>query len=213
MTALLPSLQLLVVTAAILASVVECSKIFTAYFPNWAHIREPPYAFRPENMSVIVNRLDHLIYAYAHIDSSSSGIILTQPNDPEFIQHLVSYKYEHRNLKVLVSAGGDKFPSANFSAMVASYKSRAAFVYTYTTWTTSTGGIPCSKGNTIFVEEWDGHNTSCEALAYQEVQDYGGKCPDDATNLIYLVQQLRVSLPNGTSITLFDPKIKSLWKN
>lgn len=208
------------VTAAILLSSAECSKVFSAYFPNWAYQREPPYTFRPENLSKIVDRLDHLIYAYAHIDWYNNSIILTGANDAEFIQDLASYKYEHFNLRVLISVGGENFPSANFSAMVASYDTRAAFVqslkrllYVY-----NLDGVdinwqfPCSKEKMIFLEDWESYNSSCEAVTFQDVLDTGGKCPDDADNLLYLVQELRASLPNGTLITLLGPQTKSSWR-
>ena len=208
------------VAAAILLSSVECSKVFSAYFPNWAHQREPPYTFRPENLSEIVDRLDHLIFAYAHIDWYNNSIVLTGANDAEFLQDLASYKQQQYNLRVLISVGGENFPSANFSAMAASYDTRAAFVqsvkrllYVY-----SLDGIdinwrfPCSKEKMIFLEEWESSNSSCEAVTFRAILDPGGKCPDDADNLLYLVQELRASLPNGALITLLGPQTKSSWK-
>lgn len=209
------------VTATILLSSTECSKVFSAYFPNWAYQRESPYAFRPENLSKIVDRLDILIYAYAHIDWSNNSIVLTGANDAEFIQDLTSYKYEHYDLRVLVSVGGENFPSANFSAMAASYETRSTFVQSvkHLLYVHNLDGIdinwqfPCSKKRTIFLPEWENYyNSSCETVTFQEIHDSGGKCPDDADNLLYLVQELKTTLPNGTLITLLGPQIKSFWK-
>ena len=205
---------------AILPPVVDCSKVFTAYFPNWAHRREPEFSFRPENLSDIVGRLDHLIYAYAHIDPSNYSVVLTDAIDPEFIRELVSYKTENDNLKVLLSIGGDKFPSENFSEMAATYERRAAFIESLKQFLHeyNLDGVeinwqfPCSEAKTIYLEEWHKFERSCESVEIREIYDSGGLCPDDSDNLLFLVQQLRASLANETLITLLGPPTKRIWR-
>ena len=208
------------VTLLVIPKTTECSKIFSAYFPNWAHRRQPPFGFRPENIGDIVTRVDHLIYAYAHIDPFNYSVVLTEPVDDEFLRSLVSYKSKNQKLKVLISVGGDKFPSANFSAMAATYETRAAFITSLKRLMRNYGldGVeinwqyPCSRAKAIHVEEWDACDTSCESYWVETLTDAGSRCPDDADNFLFLVQQLRATLGNGTLITLLGPRTKKLWR-
>ena len=198
----------------------ECGKIFSAYFPNWAHRRAPPFSFRPENISEIVARVDLLVYAYAHIDPSNYSIVLTELIDNEFIRDLVSYKTDNPNLKVLTSVGGDMFPSANFSAMTATYETRATFITSLRRFLRNYNldGVelnwqfPCSGAKSIHVDEWHGFGSSCESLKIRNISDPGKLCPDDADNLLFLVQQLRASLVKGSLITLLGPHVKKIWR-
>ena len=211
---------LLLLCAVAVLKEAECSKIFTAYFHNWAHQRQPPFSFRPENISEIVTRVDHLVYAYAHFDPFNYSVVLTEPVDDEFLRSLVAYKAVNQKLKVLISVGGDKFPSANFSAMAAAYETRAAFIASLKQLMRNYGldGVkinwqyPCSKPRTINVEQWDGFDSSCESYWVETLADAGSRCPEDADNFLFLVQQLRASLGNRSLITLLGPSMKKVWK-
>ena len=182
----------------------ECSKIFGAYFPNWAQYRPSPYTYDAESLGGIIARVDHLMYAYAHFDSNYS-LILTDANDTNFIKDITAYKLNNPNLKLLLSVGGHNFPSANFSDMASSQANRAAFIGSVKDFLQSKSfdGLdiswqyPCSYSRTIYIKE------SCEKVTLKH--DQGGTCPGDENNLLLLVKELRKALGNGTLITVAGP--------
>merc|ERR1712018_845175 len=96
--------------------------------------------------------------------------------------------------KLLLSIGGWNFPSAYFSAMVASSASRTKFINSAKSWLSqhNADGIdidweyPCSEART------DSVKITCEM--FRTVEDKGGKCPEDTNNLPIFLKELKAAL-------------------
>lgn len=187
----------------------EGSKLFSGLFPNWAQYRESPYAFSTKHLQGIVGRLDHLLYAHAYFSSDDFQVSYTDPRDKIFIQNLMYYKTSHPQLKVLVSIGGDNFPSKNFSEMVSSNESRTLFISSLQVFLVNNefDGVninwkwPCSLQRSIYERQHQnkGHGT-CDT--YTEFLDKGSECPQDSRNFLSLLKEMRQALGNTILITV-----------
>ena len=172
------------------------ARIFAAYYANWAQDRYKPYTFLPEDLGAIVGRLDYLVYAFAHFDPNNFQIVLTHQNDSDSIARIMKYKWTHPELKILISIGGDKFPSANFSRMVSSNATRKRFISRLKHFVSAHGfdGVdinwqrPCSSAKVIY----DNKKKACSS--FRAFNDTGGKCPEDADNLVMFLKHLRRKL-------------------
>lgn len=184
------------------------SKIFSGLFPNWARYRPLPYKFIPEDLQGIIGRLDHLIYAHAHFTPEDYQVKFTDPQDEDSVRKLTEYKESHPHIKILVSVGGEHFPSSHFSNMVSSNQSIAEFVDSLRAFLEENmfDGVdigwrwPCSLSKMIFTRRYQDQWLTCDT--YQEVFDSGSTCPDDGTRLLYLLKGLREGLGNRTLITV-----------
>lgn len=180
------------------------SKIFGGYFPNWAQYREVPYTFTPSHMQGIAARLDHLVYSHVHFDSKNYCIVLNDERDKLFFKKLASYKDTFPKFKLLVSIGGDEFPSSNFSAMVRTNQTRSMFICSLHKFLhdNKLDGVeiswkwPCSPPNMIHKK----HFVSCESVV--ELKDEGSNCPQDAFRFLALLREMRQNLKNNTIITV-----------
>lgn len=187
----------------------ETSKIFSGLFPNWAQYRDPPYTFSVRHLQGIVGRLDHIIYAYAHFNSNDYQITYTDLQDKASIKTVMYYKLSRPKLKVIVSIGGENFPSSNFSEMVNSNESRALFISNLGAFLKGNkfDGVdiswkwPCSAKKTIYSRQYQkkGRN-GCDS--FTEISDRGSKCPQDGTSFLSLLKEMRASLGNDTIITV-----------
>ena len=181
-----------------------------AYFPNWAQHRSKPYTYVPSDLLLIAGSLDRLMYAFVHFDQNYE-LYSIEERDEQFIPQIVALKKGNRNLKVLVSVGGRDFPSANFSDMVSSFGNRQAFVYSVRAFLDEYGfdGVdiywdyPCRKPRDYYVQ------TNCSDI--ERWHDSGGKCPNDADNLLALTKELRHALGRGKIISLASPASESEW--
>lgn len=182
----------------------SCSKIFGGYFPNWAQYREEPYTFTPSNLQEIAEKLNHLVYSHIHFDSKNYSLVPTEENDQVFLKKLASYKDSLQNFRLLVSIGGDEFPSSNFSAMVKSNQTRAMFINNLQTFLhqNNIDGVeiswkwPCSPPKVIHKKQF----LSCKN--FEDVMDKGSKCPQDAFQFLALLKEMRHHLGKKTTITL-----------
>lgn len=203
---------ILLITCTCSVNLCVSSKIFAGLFPNWAQYRESPYTFTPKHLQGIVGRLDHLIYGHAYFNSEDFRVAFTDPRDKIFIQNLMSYKTSHPQLKVLISIGGESFPSKNFSEMASSSISRALFVSSLRIFLDDNrfDGIninwkwPCSPQRTIYKRE---HRSKANNMcyAYTEFLDGGSRCPQDGNYFLSLLKEMRESLSNATIITATCP--------
>lgn len=192
---------------------VECSKIFGSYFPNWAQHRSSPYTYLPKDVKGIVDRLDHLIYAYAHFDPLNYTIVLNEANDTDFIRQLVAYR-STSHIKLLLSIGGHSFPSAHFSEMAGDAEKRTAFIADLKAFlgTHNFDGVdiswqcPCSVPKSIFLK----HSFSCENMTV--IHDTGGRCPNDTSNFVLLLKEMREALGPDVLVTVTGPALPELWK-
>ena len=185
-------------------------RMMGAYFPNWARHRSKPYTYVPSDLVPIVGSLDRLMYAFVHFDQNYE-LYSVDEKDAQFIPQIVALKKGNRHLEVLVSVGGRDFPSANFSDMVSSYGNRQAFVYSVRSFLDKHGldGVdiywdyPCRPPRDYYVK------TNCSDV--KQRHDSGGKCPNDADNLLALTKELRHALGRGKIISLASPASESQW--
>lgn len=192
----------------ILLARCDSSRIFSGIFPNWGQYRDPPYTFTPTHLQGIIGRLDHLIYAHAHFDPSFQ-IMFTDTQDKFFVQELVDYKLAHRKLKILLSIGGEDFPSSDFSKMASLNENRARFIRNLQVFVSEHkfDGVdinwqwPCSSPKVIHLKrekEAEDPRQHCTGTAYSMIPDRGSKCPQDAENLLLLLKEMRKALGNST---------------
>ena len=182
----------------------SCSKIFGGYFPNWAQYREVPYTFTPSNLLEIAERLNHLVYTHIHFDSMNYSIVLTGERDKLFLQKLGNYRDSFPNFKLLVSIGGDEFPSSNFSAMARSNKTRSIFIENLQVFLKKNklDGVeiswkwPCSSPKIVHKKPF----IACESIEMS--MDEGSKCPHDASHFLALLREMRHKLKINTIITV-----------
>ena len=195
---------------ACLANKPTNGKILGAYFANWAQYHQAPYTYTPEELKPIASSLDQLMYAFLYFDDSYK-VYTIEPKDAQFIPQIMQYKQSNPQLKVIASVGGWNFQSERFSKMVSTPANRKAFIDSLTTIIKQYGfdGVdldweyPCSQPRTDYVK------ITCSNI--KPSSDNGGNCPNDTTNLLQLVKELRKSLGSQKSITLASPAAKKKW--
>ena len=199
-----------VILALCILSGCTGSRILAGIFPDWVQYRHTPYKFTAEDLHGVIGRLDHIKFEYAHFSPESYEVKFQYDADTS-LDILIKYKQYHPKLKILLSVGGENFPSSYFSEMVASNQSIALFVSNLKAFLDKHGfdGVdiswkwPCSASKTIFrrhcKEEW----RKCDD--FQLLYDKGSRCSDDSTRLLYLMQELRERLGNSTLITITGP--------
>ena len=178
---------------------------------NWAQYRSAPYTYTPQNLSPIVDKLDRLMYSFFFFNNMFE-IYTLEDKDDEFIEEIVAYKESNPNLKVIASIGGWNFHSSLFSDMVGSPASRSAFITSLEKFMDKYGfdGVdidweyPCSGPRDDYVK------ITCTKI--QSSHDDGGKCPDDTTNLLQFVKELRDALVDKT-ISMASPASSDNWEN
>lgn len=203
-----------VLTFAAQAHSSESLRIFNAYYPNWGQYRPAPYTYLPENVTNIVGRLDHLIYAYADFDPFSYAVHFTDANDTNHIQRLMKIKQDHPQLKILISIGGDSFASSRFSDLVSSEVKRSTFINNLKKFLTThefdgvdiSWKFPCSSSRIIHKK----HRLQCDDIIRE--YDAGSSCPSDAENYLSLVKEMQIGLANGTLITVTGPALPNYYK-
>jgi len=142
-------------------------------------------------------------------DSSQYTLMSVEPADASYIPTIVNYKSQNPNLKVILSVGGWNFPSSYFSKMVSSAANRQIFINSCVQWLQQykCDGIdldweyPCSAPRNDEVE------ISC--TQFREVDDAGGVCPDDTTNIVSLVADMRAAFGSKYLITIASQAAKS----
>ncbi|WFD02123.1 chitinase [Malassezia obtusa] len=113
--------------------------VSVGYFPNWSIYQRN---YKPHN--VPVDKLTHILYAFANINTDDGSVVLTdlwsdqqikyngEGEEPEALfgnfKQFLMYKNQHRHLKMLLSIGGWSY-SANFKCL-ADDRKRARFVET-----------------------------------------------------------------------------------
>jgi len=135
-------------------------------------------------------------------------IMTVESNDADSIKTLVS-----QGPKVVLSIGGWNFPSAFWSAMVATSDTRAKFISSAQTFIQANGlvGIdidwefPCSGPRT------DPVKITCEQ--FRSTEDAGGNCPADTTNLALFLKELRAALGDDAHISVASQAGEKNWKN
>lgn len=135
-------------------------------------------------------------------DATAFTLMSVEPSDAAFLATIAGYRSTNPSLRLILSVGGWNFPSAYFSALVATPASRATFIASVKSWlaTYAADGVsldwewPCSPARADPVE------ITC--TNFQVVADAGGKCPDDGDNLVALLQEMRAGLPAGAIITI-----------
>ena len=209
--------MLLLVSLLVFAALTdqgESTRIFNAYYPNWGQYRPSPYTYLPDNATIIAGRIDHLLYAYAGFNSHDYSILLSDANDTSHIQRLTKLKYDHPQLKILISIGGDEFPSNKFSDLVSSEFTRASFISNLRRFLNAhnfdgvdiSWKFPCSVSRIIHKR----HQLQCDDIVHE--YDLGSSCPTDAENFILLVKEMRSSLGNETVITVTGPALPNYYK-
>jgi len=127
-------------------------------------------------------------------DGTEYTLMSVEPADAQYIPQIVGMKSSNPKLKVYLSIGGWNFPSNYFSKMVSSATSRTKFIQSVVSTLNqyNLDGIdidweyPCSAPRDNPVE------ISCDL--FHIVHDNGGACPQDGTNLVNLVKELRTAL-------------------
>ena len=188
----------------ILLQTASTSSIFGGYFPNWAQYREKPYAFVPSDLDYIAEKLNYLVYSNIHFKIEDFSLLPTDKSDYQYLSQLSSYRDSLPKFKVLISIGGEEFPSESFSTMVRSNKTRAIFIANVKQFLNvyRLDGVeiswkwPCSPPKIIRKQ----HFRNCEDFI--EVRDGGSRCPQDAFNFLNLLKELRYSLGTDATITL-----------
>jgi chitinase len=183
---------------------------FGAYFANWAQYHAGEYKYTADKVRPIAGKLDDILYSfiyfcppagtspmpywakapYGHCDDSTEYQLLSvEPKDTSFIPAL-----KGMGPKLLLSIGGWNFPSAYFSAMVASSAARTKFISSVKSWLSqhNADGVdidweyPCSEKRT------DSVKITCEL--FRTVEDAGGKCPQDTDNFPIFLAEMRQAL-------------------
>ena len=121
-----------------------------------------------------------------------------ESNDAASMSTMVGFN----SANVIASIGGWNFPSSYFSDMVASQASRAKFISSAKGFLQQhkLAGIdidwefPCSAPRTGSVK------ITCQQ--FRTVADGGGKCPDDTTNFVQFLKELRAGLGADVKITV-----------
>ena len=181
-----------------------CSKLLGGYFPNWAQYREEPYTFVPSNLDDIAEKITHVVYSHIHFSLENYSLIPTDKNDLVFLRKLASYRDSLQDFKLLISIGGDEFPSDSFSTMVSTNKTRSMFITNVKMFLDKYGidGVeiswkwPCSPPTIVRKK----HFRTCDN--FTDVMDGGSSCPKDAFNFLALLKEMRQALGMGTIIAL-----------
>jgi len=188
----------------ILLQTASTSSIFGGYFPNWAQYREKPYAFVPSDLDDIAEKLNYLVYSHIHFKIEDFSLVPTDKSDHQFLRQLSSYRDSLPKFKLLISIGGNEFPSESFSTMVRLNKTRARFIVNVKKFLNfyRLDGVeiswkwPCSPPKVVRKQ----HFRNCENFI--EVRDGGSRCPRDAFNFLALLKEMRHSLGKDAIITL-----------
>jgi len=213
-----------------LSAVLVQSYTFGAYFANWAQYRPSPYTYRASNLQSIIRRVDQIYYGFVYFcppagtnplpywavppygncnDASEYQLLSVEPADAQFIPQIVAMKSTNPNLKVLLSIGGWNFPSNYFSKLAASSTATQKFINSTLSWLTQykADGIdldwefPCSPPRSDPVE------ISC--TDFRTVNDAGGKCPDDTTNIVNLLKAIKAAYGTKYLLTFASQAAKS----
>jgi chitinase len=186
--------------------------VVSNYFPNWAQYRSSPYKFTPDQISSgAVQALSIINYAFAffcpdpswpdqpywvtqmHLCQGKQAyeVIKIDPKDPTFYSELVGKKSDNPDLKVVLSIGGWTFPSHFFSKMVSTSASRQTFIQSCLSFINQYhfDGIDIDWEYPCSAARQDEVKITCYHM--DKVVDQGGTCPDDKTNLLLLVQEMR----------------------
>lgn len=204
-----------ILIVCILSQKCESSKIFAGVFPNWAQYRQSPFKFTAMDLQGIAGRLDHLKYAYAYFSPQDYQVKFTDPQDEESLRTLMDYKSSNPHVKILLSVGGENFPSSYFSDMVSSNQTIEWFVSNLQAFLEEYkfDGVdiswkwPCSASKTIYRRQYENQWRHC--VDFEKTFDEGSKCPGDGIRFLYLLETLRDYLGNSTIITVtgsHDPK-------
>ena len=210
MTAVKSSILLLILFFGTQRIHVDGKRIMGAYFANWAQYHTKPYTYTPENLEPIIDKIDHLMYAFLYFDEQYN-MKLIEPKDPEFIQTITGYKTRNKNLRVIASVGGWNFPSHLFSHMVSSSDSRSAFIN--------------SLKSTLQKYKFDGVDIDWEYPDSKPRDDYvkytcadikpshdAGGQPQDTENLLTFIKELRSALGPSMIITFASPASQNKWE-
>jgi chitinase len=135
-------------------------------------------------------------------DATAYQLMSVEPSDADNLATIVGFRASNPSLRLVLSVGGWNYPSEYFSRMVSTPATRATFIASVAAWLAqySANGVsidweyPCSPPRADPVE------ITC--TDFQVVADAGGKCPDDGTNLVELLKEMRAGLPAGTIITI-----------
>lgn len=138
------------------------------YYTNWAQYRPGSGKFMPENIQP--DLCTHLVYAFARL--AQNEIKTLEWNDEAMYKRINALKSKS-NLKTLIAIGGWNAGSTVFSQMVRTSSSRSQFIK-------SVIGF-CRK------YDFDGFDLDWEYPARR-----GGR-PDDKTNLILLLKEMRAA--------------------
>ncbi len=198
----------LLIATIVVVQKCDGSKIFAGVFPNSAQYRGFPYTFNPGNLESIVGRLDLLLYSHAYFELDSFQVLFSDSQDELFVEQIMNFKQSYSDLKVILSIGGENFPSSSFSAMASSNESRALFISSLQEFLTENNfdGVdinwqwPCSPQRMIYKREYKILVTGCDS--YKGVLDKGSRCPEDGENFHFLLRELREGLGNSTLITV-----------
>lgn len=195
---------------------------FGVYFGDWSQYHQNGYAYTATDLAGIIDKVDELDYAFLYFcppkgtspmpywsvppygsctDATEYQLMSVDPHDDPFLQTIIGYKSSNPKLRVILSIGGWNFPSEYFSAMVSTAANRATFIASVKSWIDQGyDGIsidweyPCSPPRMNSVE------ISC--TDFQNVNDAGGKCPDDGNNFVSLLQEMRQTLGNKVILTV-----------
>ncbi|RHZ48405.1 uncharacterized protein CDV56_104274 [Aspergillus thermomutatus] len=143
------------------------------------------------NPTKLTNSDQHLFYAFAGIDSTTSKIKTMYPNDDQYIPDFVALKKKKSSLKTYISVGGWDLGGGIFSDMVRFSGTRSAFI------------------NSVidFMEKYgfDGIDIDWE---YPAASDRGGRTADTA-NYVSLLKELKEACGDSYGITVTLPS--SYW--
>jgi len=142
-------------------------------------------------------------------DASEFQLLSVEPKDTQFIPQIVGMKSTNPKLKVILSIGGWNFPSEYFSKLAASSTSTQKFVTSVNSWMNqyNVDGIdldweyPCSPPRSDPVE------ISC--TDFRTVNDKGGNCPADTTNIVTLLKAIKTGLGTGKLLTFASQAAKA----
>jgi chitinase len=142
-------------------------------------------------------------------DASEYQLLSVEPMDATFIPQIVAMKSQNPKLKVILSIGGWNFPSEYFSKLAASSTATQKFVTSAQSWFSryNVDGLdldweyPCSPARSDPVE------ISC--TDFRTVNDAGGKCPDDTTNIVTLLKAIKQGIGAGKLLTFASQAAKA----
>eukprot|EP00037_Helgoeca_nana_P020968 m.209541 g.209541 ORF g.209541 m.209541 type:complete len:507 (+) comp25467_c0_seq1:310-1830(+) len=197
------------IAAPALVRSASVSLPYTVFVSNKAEARPSPYSFDVSSVEMVANMASAVVYGPLAFDESF-GITSSNANDVGTNYEKIMGVKEASDLKVLFCVGGTEFPSHSWSAMAASADSRATFITSVQTMSTTYGfdGVelhwdtPGSAAKTI----WLGDKTS----GFTSVSDSGGS-DADLVNLVALVSEMRATLGDSFIITMSVTRSSDSW--